>query len=450
MQGFHEGFPVPSVKGMTQPTFIIIGGAGDLTRRLLLPGLAQYAATDAAFNVSLVGVDHRTQDDYPQMVAEALAAVDVPPEVVQRLVAKTSWVTADATSAADLGRLLSGRQGRTIVYFAVSPAIASKAVVALADVDLPKGMEFVLEKPFGTDADSARALTAALHRFTDEDHIVRTDHFLGQSASVNLRGLLETNRPLETTWHNDAIDSLTFVYDETLGLEGRAQFYDATGAARDMLQSHLIQAMAHALADPADGTEGAARILAATSLDGDAVKAARRARYRAGTIDGHAMPDYAEEKGVDASRGTETLAQVRLVVDTDQWRGVPITLRSGKAIGDPRREITVHYTPVGKARGTTLRLSFHDDIVLMEVNVSDPGHPENLQRATFHTHLMPSKLSAYGRVVRALVRRTGATELHEHSPARAWEILQPVFDAFADGTVPLEEYAAGSGGPEGW
>ena len=110
----------------------------------------------------------------------------------------------------------------------------------------------------------------------------------------------------------------------------------------------------------------------------------------------------------------------------------------------------MHYKPVGDAHGTTLRLGFDDDAVLMEINISDPGHPENLQRATFHTHLMPSKLSAYGRVVRGLVRQTGATELHADSPVRAWEILQPVFAAFADGSVPLEEYPAGSGGPTGW
>ncbi|MEO7588871.1 MAG: glucose-6-phosphate dehydrogenase [Arachnia sp.] len=435
---------------MTQLTFIILGGAGDLTRRLLLPGLAQYVAIDDTLEVSIIGVGYQPEEDYPTQVAGALTDAHIPSDVVKKVVAATSWVTADATSADDLGKLLSGREGRNIVYFALSPAITKKTVDALATVDLPAGMEFALEKPFGTDADTARALTEALYKFTDEDHIVRSDHFLGMSGTVNLGGLLETNRPLADTWDGRDVESLTFVFDETLGLEGRAQFYDATGAARDMLQSHLIQAMAHSLADPADGPSGAAKILAATSLEGDVTVAARRARYTSGSIQGHTLPDYTAEQGVDASRNTETLAEVKLSVDTDDWRGVPITLRSGKAIGDPRQEITVHYKPVGDAHGTTLRLGFDDDAVLMEINISDPGHPENLQRATFHTHLMPSKLSAYGRVVRGLVRQTGATELHADSPVRAWEILQPVFAAFADGSVPLEEYPAGSGGPTGW
>lgn len=429
---------------------MILGGAGDLARRLLIPGLAEYVELDAALEVELVGVGYEAEDDYPQQVRNALTEAGAHPDVVDSLVAQTSWVTADATSAEDLGLLLSGRTGRTIVYFALSPAITKKTVDALAHVDLPEGLEFVLEKPFGTDAASARALTDALRRFTNEDHIVRSDHFLGMSGTVNLRGLLETNRPLADTWHAEDVEALTFVFDEILGLEGRAKFYDATGAARDMLQSHLIQVMAHSLCDPADGPGGAAKILAATSLDGDVASSARRARYTEGSIDGHPLPDYASEEGVDADRGTETLAQVRLAVDTDRWRGVPITLRSGKGIGDPREEITVHYKPVGDAPGTTLRLEFDDDSVLMEVNVSDPGHRENLQRATFHTRLVPSKLSAYGRVVRGLVRQNGATELHCDSPVRAWEILQPVFDAFADGSIPLEEYPAGSGGPTGW
>ncbi len=129
---------------------------------------------------------------------------------------------------------------------------------------------------------------------------------------------------------------------------------------------------------------------------------------------------------------------------------MPITLRSGKAIGDPRKEITVHYQSVGDAKGTTLRLHFEDDSVLMEVNVTDPANQDSLQRVTFHTRLIPSKLSAYGRVVRGLVQRTGATQLHPNSPVRAWEILQPVFDAFDNDVVPLEEYSAGSSGPKGW
>ncbi len=434
---------------MSALTFVVLGGAGDLARRLLLPGLTEYMALDPSLDVTLVGAGRSEQHNYAESVRDALRTSEAPVESTERLVAQTSWMRVDATSAEDLGKLLTGRTGRTIVYFALSPAVTKRAVDALAQVDLPDGLEFALEKPFGTDAASARALTEALHRFTDEDHIVRSDHFLGMSGTVNLDGLLQTNRPLKATWHNGAVDSVTFVFDETLGLEGRAQFYDATGAARDMLQSHLLQTMARSLADPAKGSDGAAEILAATQLAGDVRDSVRRARYTAGEIGGHHMPDYASEDGVDAGRGTETFAEVTLAVDTDAWRGVPITLRSGKAIGDPRKEITVHYHPVGDAVGTTLRLNFTDDNVLMEINVTDPGNPDSLQRATFHTSLVPSRLSAYGRVVRALVQRSGATELHAESPVRAWQILQPVLDAFDDNTVPLEEYPAGSSGPGG-
>lgn len=442
--------PLRTLGGMNALTFVVLGGDGDLARRLLLPGLAQYMAEDPGCEVTLVGAGLTDEQDYPSVVQEALTSVGAPEDATAALVGRTSWMKTDATSPQDLDKLLAHRTQRTIVYFALSPAVTKMTVDALTHVQLPSAVELVLEKPFGTDADSARALTKALHRFTDEDHVVRSDHFLGSSGTVNLGGLMQTNRPLQATWHNGAVDSITFVYDETLGLEGRAKFYDATGAAEDMLQSHLIQSMARCLADPADGPGGAAMILAATTLAGDATASARRARYTAGVINGHHLPDYASEDGVDASRETETLAQVTLAVDTDTWRGVPITLRSGKAIGDPRQEITVHYHPVGDAHGTTLRLSFQKDSVLMEVNIADPSHHESLERATFHTHLMPSKLSAYGRVVRGLIRGTGATELHAESPVRAWEILQPVFDAFADGTVPLEEYPAGSSGPEGW
>ena len=439
---------------MSSVTFIVLGGAGDLAMRLLLPGLGQFMSLAPEYDVTLVGAGLEEPEDYRHDVAAALKAIEVPTgvpaDVVERLVSKTSWVTTDATSPDDLSALLSGRQGRTLLYFALSPKITKLTVDALARAELPSNLEFVLEKPFGTDADSARALTKALHRFTDEDHITRTDHFLGMSGTINLNGLLLTNRPLEMAWSNEAVESVTFVFDEVLGLEGRAQFYDATGAAKDMMQSHLIQVMARSLADTADGAHGAAKVLAATSLAGDVSQAFRRARYTAGDIDGRHLPDYTSEDGVDPSRGTETLAQLTLAVDTDAWRGVPVTLRSGKAIGNPRKEITIRYRPVGDADGATLRLAFEDDDVFMEINVTDPSHRESLQRVTLHTHLAPSHLSAYGRVVRALMHKSGATELHADSPVLAWEILQPVFKAMSDGSIPLDEYPAGSSGPADW
>ena len=439
---------------MSSVTLIVLGGAGDLAMRLLLPGLGQFMALAPEYDVTLVGAGLEEPDDYQGEVAAAVKAIEspasVPDDVVERLVSKTSWVTTDATSPDDLSALLSQREGRTLLYFALSPGITKLTVDALTKAELPSNLEFVLEKPFGTDAQTARTLTKTLHRFTDEDHITRTDHFLGMSGTINLNGLLLTNRPLEATWSNEAVESITFVFDETLGLEGRAKFYDATGAAKDMLQSHLIQVMARSLAETADGAQGAANVLAATSLAKEVSESVHRARYTAGDVAGKHLPDYTSEDGVDPSRGTETLAQVTLAVDTDAWRGIPIILRSGKGIGNPRKEITIRYRPVGDADGTTLRLAFEDDEVFMEINVTDPGHRESLQRVTFHTRLAPSRVSAYGRVVRALMHGTGATKLHAESPARAWEILQPVFDAFNDGTVPLEEYAAGSSGPKDW
>lgn len=435
-------------------TLIVLGGDGDLAKRLLLPGLGQFMTLAPEYEVTLVGAGLEEPEDYQSDVRSALEGIHiptaVPTDVVERLVSRASWVTTNATSPDDLSALLAERQGRTLLYFALSPKITKLTVDALAMAELPEDLEFVLEKPFGTDSETARALTKALHSFTDEDHITRTDHFLGMSGTINLNGLLLTNRPLEATWSNEAVESITFVFDETLGLEGRAQFYDANGAAKDMLQSHLIQVMARSLAETSDGAHGAAKVLAATSLAGDVSQSVRRARYTAGDIDGKHLPDYTSEQGVDPSRGTETLVQVTLAVDTDAWRGIPVILRSGKAVGNPRKEITIRYRPVGDADGTTLRLTFEDDEVFMEINVTDPGHRESLQRVTFHTHLAPSRLSAYGRVVRALMHKTGATELHAESPARAWEILQPVFDAFDDDDVPLEEYPAGSSGPKGW
>ncbi|NMB23721.1 MAG: glucose-6-phosphate dehydrogenase, partial [Corynebacterium sp.] len=363
-----------------------------------------------------------------------------------------SYLVADATDPAELQKLLDSQEAgdRSVLYFALSPAVVAEAVDALAGVTLPEGIVLAMEKPFGEDADTARELNEKLWKITDEEHIFRVDHFNCETALSNLVGLMGANAIFSAGWNSKAVESIEIVYDESLGLEGRAEFYDNNGAVRDMLQSHLLQVMAHALAADTDNT--VTDILAATNIDPDSL---RRARYTAGEADGERLPDYAQEEGVDPERGTETLFQLTAHVDTDRWRGVPVTLRSGKALGNPRREIAISYRREGYPEETELQpgsrliFPFTDEVVL-EANVSDHGYSHNLQRATLRTELVPSKLTAYGRVVRAILDLGETAEVPADAPARAWEIVEPVLTAFANDEVPLEEYPAGSAGPEGW
>jgi glucose-6-phosphate 1-dehydrogenase len=435
-------------------TFYILGGTGDLVRRLLIPGMAGYLREYEGTRINIVGSGRSEIDDYPQLVRDSLAeaGTEVDDAVIDSLAEHASYLVADATDPAELQKLLDSHEpgGRSVLYFALSPSVTAQAVEALAEVTLPEGIVLAMEKPFGEDADTARELNEKLWKITDEEHIFRVDHFNSETALSNLVGLMGANALFSAGWNNEAIEKIEIVYDESLGLEGRAEFYDSNGAARDMLQSHLLQVMAYALAAGTDDT--ITDILAATSVEPDSI---RRARYTEGEVGGERMPDYAQEEGVDPERGTETLFQVTARVDTDRWRGVPVTLRSGKAIGKPRKEIAISYRRQGFPEETELQpgsrliFPFTDEVVL-EANVSDHGYSHNLQRAILRTELVPSQLTPYGRVVRAILDLNEAAEVPADAPVRSWEIMEPVLAAFEDGSVPLEEYAAGSAGPEGW
>lgn len=435
-----------TVAGVTPPvTFLILGGAGDLARRLLIPGIGEYLAQYDGTTIRLVAVGQDEVPDYPGLVRASLKEAGLP----EALIDAASYRTADATSAADLQDVLDAipTDGRTVIYYALPPAVTEKSVAVLKDVALPADVVLALEKPFGEDAAGADDLDTQLLAATNEDHVFRVDHFICESAVSNLVNLVEANAPFAASWSGRYIESVDITFDETLALEGRAEFYDNNGATRDMIQSHLLQVMAHVLA--VGGPSGPGGILDAASV---IPGSARRARYTAGSVNGRRLPSYLDEEGVDPARGTETLVQLDLGVHTEQWEGVRVRLRSGKAIGDPDQAITVGYRiPDGSEEDTPARLvlPFTDDI-LLEVNVPDHGYRDNLQRVTLHSDLVPSRLSPYGRVVRALIRDDHRVEVPVGTPQRSWEILQPVLDAFAGDEIPMEEYPAGSGGPAEW
>jgi glucose-6-phosphate 1-dehydrogenase len=219
--------------------------------------------------------------------------------------------------------------------------------------DLLEGLILALEKPFGTDEASAHALNQVLTRLVPEDQVHRIDHFLGRSTVLNVLGVRFTNRIFEPTWSAEHIESVVIRYDEALGLEGRAGYYDKAGALVDMIQSHLLQVMAVVAMDPPstlgamDLRDAKAVVLRAASVwEDDAVASSRRARYAAGTIGDRTLPAYADEEGVDPARGTETLAEMTVGIATSRWAGVPFTIRSGKGLAEKYSEIVLRFKQV--------------------------------------------------------------------------------------------------------
>jgi glucose-6-phosphate 1-dehydrogenase len=448
-------------------TLLILGAAGDLTARLLLPGLGTLLADGGAGDLLLVGSDRDDWDDarWRERVTRAFAAAEVEGRAAAAVVERARYHRADATSPDDLAKLLEQVEGRPAVYFALPPAVTWKACRALREVGVPDGTRLVMEKPFGTDLASARELNALLDEIVPEDHVHRVDHFLGMATVLNIVGVRFANRILEQVLSGRHVARVDVVFDETLALEGRAGYYDGAGALIDMLQSHLLQVLALVAMEPPpsltgqDVRDGKAQVLRATRLWGDdPVASSHRARYTAGELDGRKLPAYADEDGVVPERRTETLAAIELAVDTWRWAGVPFRLRSGKAIGAPRQEVIVTFKDpprvpeglTGYRRPDRLRLGLGAHRLALDLNVNGRGDPFAVEPATLEGDYGPGDLLEYGQVLRGVLEGAPQLSVRADAAVESWRIVEPVLAAWRENRVPLEEYAAGTAGPEGW
>jgi len=449
-------------------TFLLLGASGDLAGRLLLPALGDLLdAEPERRSVVLVGAGSEDWDDatWQERVRRSFASAEVTAETVAAVLARTRYVRVDVTDAGELGALISSCAAPPALYFALPPAVTLRACTALLEVPLPEGTVLALEKPFGTDEESARSLNVLLTTLVPESQVHRIDHFLGRSTVLNLLGLRFANRLQEPVWNNLHVERVDIVFDEQLTLENRARYYDAAGALTDMIQSHLLQVLALVAMEPpasldhSDLRDAKAAVLRAVRLwGGEPATAARRARYTAGDVDGRAVPDYTAEPGVDPSRGTETLAELVVEVANWRWAGVPFRLRSGKALGERRKEVVVTFKPpnhlpeglAGRPVADRLRLRMGPDSIALELNVNGPGDPLELDPVTLESALAAGRLPAYGEVLAALLDGNPLLSVRGDTAEQCWRVVDPVLRVWRDGSTPLDTYPAGSGGPADW
>ena len=450
-------------------TLVVLGADGDLAGRLLLPGLAALLGSDwdprRTPKLLAAGLSELDEDAWQRRVGEAFASGGSGRRV--DAVARASrYRTVDVTSVDQLAALLAECEGRPAIYFALPPAVAARACHALRVAELPEGTVLALEKPFGVDShEDAKALNALLATLVPEEQVFRIDHFLGRSDVLNILGTRFANRILEPVWNNQHVASIEVVYDETLGLEGRAGYYDKAGALVDMLQSHLLQVMALLMMDPVsriDQRELRDAKGAGPPRDAAVRRPARRPRAAPATPRGRSRA--ASSRRTAGSRGSTRRATPRRWPSCTsrwqswRWAGVPVTLRSGKALGSPRKEAVVTFKPtphlpeglVGHDTPDSVTIGFKPARLSLHLDVSGPGDPFDLDSAVAAADLDDGDLPAYGEVLAGVLDGDPLLAVRGDNAEECWRIVEPVAGRVATTTVPLETYAAGSDGPRSW
>lgn len=446
------------------PTLVILGSSGDLTSRLLLPGLGTLMSQEQDRRVRLVGADREdwSDDDWRDRVHEAMCRGGARPEVAEGLAKDSHYQQLDVTDKDAWPAFVRALPPDSVLYFALPPAVTMAACKLLKRSDLPPGLRLGLEKPFGTGLESAKEFNRLLAELVHEKQIFRVDHFLGKDTVLNILGVRFANRIFEPVWSTVDIERVDIVFDEVLALEGRAGYYDRTGALIDMIQSHLLLVMAVlAMEEPnridhIELRDLMMHVLRATHCHPDF--GSHRARYTAGRVGGKEVPDYVDEPGVDPSRHTETLAQVTLQIHSRRWAGVPFRLRSGKALGDGRRLAVLYFRPVahmpegftGGVNQNVLVFDLSEGRLALRVATNAEGDKFSLEETVFEAELGDSPIRPYGEILAGILDGNPLLSVRGDMAEECWRIVTPVIEAWQADEVPLGEYAAGSMGPDSW
>jgi glucose-6-phosphate 1-dehydrogenase len=444
---------------------VVLGGTGDLMARYLLPALAELrdgGHLGDGFRLVGVGRQDWRDEDFRTWAAAQLDehAQHIPASTRHAVVAASGYHRGDVTDSSALAAVVSGEP--VAAYLALPPFLFAATISALHRAGLPEGSSIVVEKPFGEELSEATELNALLARLIPEESVFRVDHFLGMSTVQNILGTRLANRTLEPIWNSAHIEEIEIMWDETLALEGRAGYYDGVGALKDMLQNHLLQLLCLVAMEAPISLE--ARDLRDRKVDvlrsirplsdDDVLRHTRRARYTGGLINGLPVPAYVDEDGVDPTHRTETFAEIELHVDNWRWNGTLFRLRTGKALGQNRKEVVVHFRPVphlprgmhGEPAPNALRFGLEPESVVIDLTGLGP-RSRTLAPLTLRADLAPAELPAYGRVLLDVLNRDPALSIRGDEAEESWRVVTPVLAAWAKDLVPLQEYAAGSAGP---
>ena len=464
------------------PVLVLLGGAGDLSMRMLLPSLLHLEADSLlpeGLRIIAVGRAEGDAASYRKDVRRHLEGKDELDGAWKALAERLDYLAVDAGKPAGAAALRDriGEAGLIVFYYALSPSLFAPVTQALSGAGLiGDKTRLVLEKPIGRDLESSRATNAVIAEAADEGQVFRIDHYLGKETVQNLIALRFANALFEPLWNNLAIDHVQITVAETQEVGDRWRYYDEYGAIRDMLQNHMLQLLCLVAMEPPSDLEADAvrneKVKVLRSLRRFTPEAAEkdsvRGQYVAGMAEGKPAEAYEAEVGRPSS--TETFVALTAWIDNWRWKGVPFYLRTGKRMAERRTEIVIQFKavphsifgPYGdrdiQANRLVIELQPHEDISLTIMNKRPGLNGEHMRLQPLPLSLSLAKALgeeggrrriAYERLLLDVIRGDPTLFVRRDEVEEAWRFVDGVAEAWAAAGVQPKPYPAGSWGPAG-
>jgi glucose-6-phosphate 1-dehydrogenase len=492
--------PRHQAKAADPCALVLFGATGDLAKRLVVPALYNLACSGTLpEHFALIGVarGENNVDDWRRTLYDALksfvgngsgtfSADHIDEAAWKRLADRMSFVQGDLTkpelyqdlcAALDEAKDRNGTRGNAIFYLAVADPLFGPVVEHLGKAGLtgqPSGASdkagfwrrVVIEKPFGHSLESARALNADILKTLGEDQIFRIDHFLGKDTVQSIMAFRFANGLFEPIWNRDRIDHVQITAAETVGVEQRGDFYERTGALRDMVPNHIFSLLSLVAMEPPTGFDAAsilarkADVLAA--IPAVALDKAVRGQYGAGVLQGNALEAYRDEREVAKDSGIETYAALELEIDNWRWAGVPFFVRTGKHLSGRMTEIAIRFkaAPYSVFQDTAvetlppnwlvMRIA-PDESISLQFQVKRRGPQVELatvDMAFKYDNWFPKQPNVgYETLLYDVMIGDATLFMRADMVEHGWRIVQPVLDAWAAPDRDFPNYASGSQGP---